>query len=649
MRYYFFQTAMIDRGNGPQPTLRALPGQTFEDGTPVDENYNVQAPKEAGTSQNGTRLEYPNGTYFASNFLRTIQTSNGNVFYSVYKESETVGKSSPDFFPVSDDPDFSWVSPQHRNDAMNIAFTKFMVFKEQEVSTDETKPKKPSGTRQRPADGNGKARPIASNWVPRYDDQMDQEANLIVMWLRKVLNEMGIRAMAKRPKLDPTTSQMFRELYMAGESIETIASRSRFNQICSEQKMDSMGLQNIAKGPLEWYLNELLEEHRKGKTCTALMRDTTIDKEVEDLSFLVTTEINTLLGTTGNFTDQNVLKDLKKAIELGWTADEILDPAVLLQKDNIDSLAQALASGVIPLPKGAGGAGSTLIEQLMANKKNEKPKDKDGFHVNDRVWRLLVRNLNTKQHTLLTGPTGSGKTELIRLLCERAGMPLTIIPMGTITDPTEQLIGKLDLDPSTNGTKFDWADFANAIQQPGVILLDEINRCPKNGNNILFSVLDRTATLVASGAKSTDQRNIKVNPNCVFFATANIGYEYTGAYEMDPALKGRFMTIELDYLETKAEATILSNRTGISKEDANNIALIATNIRQSYRNQTLEHSVSTRETIMCAELVRDGFEIEDALELSFLPNFERGVTENDANSERGKVKAMIATRFNNKK
>ena len=91
MRYFFFVTSHQDRGKGTMdPTLRALPGQTFDDGTPVDTDYNVRAPKEPGTSANGCRLEYPDGTIFCSSFLEEVTNQNGKStkpFYSVYDQS----------------------------------------------------------------------------------------------------------------------------------------------------------------------------------------------------------------------------------------------------------------------------------------------------------------------------------------------------------------------------------------------------------------------------------------------------------------------------------------------------------------------------------------------------------------------------------
>lgn len=657
MYFYFFETSMQDRGRGkgPEPTLRALPNQTFPDGTPVDsQKMNVRAPKEKGTSANGSRFDYPLGTVFCSTYLEEI-TGQGSPFYSVYNtgNGKGPGKADPDFHPVSDDPGFQYAAPSHRSEAMNAAYVNFKAFGDQGTPDDETTSNTMSnnstftpGVRFAPTGKDGKARPVIEGWQPLYEDQVETESELIATWMRKHLNEKGVRTPAKRPKVDATTRALLQELFASGESTDTIASRSRFNTIYTEQKMDAAGLSTISSGPFEWYLNNILAEHRNGADCTAVERNAAEAAEVEDAAFILNSEINRQLGTTDQYTPQ-ALADLKKALEAGWTLDEILDPGVLTSQGSVNGLASALASGVIPVPvKTAGTGGTTLLDTLLANPAHKRPTSKDGFHVNELIWNTLLVNLKTKTNTLLTGPTGTGKTEIVRLLCEKTGTPFTIIPMGSITDPTEQLVGKMDLSPLPNGnveTKFDWADFALAIQRPGVVLLDEINRIPRNGYNALFSVLDGTRQLPAFGAKGTDKRMIDVHPDCVFFATANLGY--AGTEELDEALANRFLPMELDYLPVNMEANVLTKLYGISKEDATNIAELATDIRKAAKGGTLQHCISTRETKKCAQYVQWGFTLEQAIEITFLPKFEGGITEKDPNCERGTVRSKMATIF----
>lgn len=656
MYYYFFKTSMEvrDRSGNARPTLRALPNQTFPDGSAVDTAMNVSAPKEAGTSRYGTRLEYPDGTIFCSTFLDTVSEPGKKPFYTVYDEANGEGptKGNPNFHPVSDDPNFAYVSPLHRSDEMNAAYVNFITFGDQGATDDEESTTSnmsntsfTPGVRFAPTGKDGKARPAIEGWQPAYEDQVETESELIATWMRKFLNEKGIRSMARRPKIDASTKAILQELYTCGESIDTIASRTRFNQIYTDQRMDAAGLGTIASGPFEWYLNNILNEHKNGTDCSATERNATDATEVEDAAFIVGAEINRQLGTNDSY-DAATLANIKKSLESGWTLDDILDPSVLMSQGNISGLATALATGVIPVPVRTNVSGTTLLDTLIANPAYKRPTSKDGFHVEELTWNTLLVNLMTKTNTLLIGPTGTGKTQIVKTLCEKTNTPFTIIPMGSITDPTEQLVGKMDLTPLPNGnveTKYDWADFALAIQRPGVVLLDEINRIPRNGYNALFSVLDGTRQLPAYGAKGTDKRMIDVHPDCVFFATANLGY--AGTEELDEALANRFLPMELDYLPIKSEAAVLVACCGISKEDATNIATLATQIRKTCKSGTIQHCVSTRETLKCAQYVKWGFTVEQAMEITFLPRFEGGLTDKDPNCERGTVRAMVATLF----
>ena len=44
-KFYFFKTSMEVRGGVNKNTLRALPGQFFDDGVAISTTFNVQSPK----------------------------------------------------------------------------------------------------------------------------------------------------------------------------------------------------------------------------------------------------------------------------------------------------------------------------------------------------------------------------------------------------------------------------------------------------------------------------------------------------------------------------------------------------------------------------------------------------------------------------
>lgn len=638
--YYFFKTSMENRGGEMKPTLRALPGQ-FLNGKPIDTELNVRAPKEAGASVNGNRLDYPDGTAFCSNHLE-LDTSKATPFYSVYNGTE----KDPEFHPVSENPSFSYVSPTHKNDEMNAAYVLFINgFNPNEEEMKTEKETKTSAAIFSPCDEDGKARPVIENWKERYDGQIEEETNIFAKWLRTLFNEKKVTP-AERILMNSCTESI-KKLYTMGETIDTLASRARFEKFLNDNKISYSDFEILKAGPHKKYIEFLLEEHESRKECSAKERDYNNPLELNDTLSIVLQAHEDLTGSSYNGDLTKDTENIKKALADGWTVNDIIDPENLKKAFTFSEYAEALATGKIEQPTKIDAAGASYIDLLLTEKKFNKPKDKDGFHVEDKLWKILVRNINRKQNTMLVGPTGCGKTDIIRRYCKQTGTDLTIIQMGSITDPTEQLVGKMDIDTITGGTVFDWAEFAKAIQKPGIILLDEINRIPKNGENLLFNCLDNCRTLSASNAKSSDKREISVHPDCCFIATANIGDEFTGTKPIDAAIESRFMKVELDYLTQAQEKKMLVIRQGISDQDAENITLVATQIRKLAKKEEMK-SISTRYTLDCAALVKDGFSCLEAMEIVFLPLYDVGAGEKDATSERAAVRAIIQQRMNNK-
>ena len=267
------------------------------------------------------------------------------------------------------------------------------------------------------------------------------------------------------------------------------------------------------------------------------------------------------------------------------------------------------------------GRNSTLTKMKMNKAFNVPSIKKEGFYVEPDNWYLLLRNITNQVNTMMIGPTGSGKTELIMLACKKLGIPCHVYDMGSMYDPIAGLLGVHRLQEG-GVSQFDYAKFTQDIAEPGVVLLDELSRAPVTTNNILFPCLDNRRTLPVEIAGGENLRSIKVHSECCFIATANVGAEYTGTMSMDRALIGRFFPIELDYMPKDKEEQVLVRKCGINGADAKNIVAVANNVRDLYKKQELSCSLSTRETLMAAELVADGWTPLKAMELVFLPLFE---------------------------
>lgn len=282
----------------------------------------------------------------------------------------------------------------------------------------------------------------------------------------------------------------------------------------------------------------------------------------------------------------------------------------------------------------------SYLGRLMGNKRFAPPTiEGQGFFVNSSQWYLLLRNVQNQVNTILLGATGTGKTELVRLICDRLGIECHVYDMGAMLDPISGLLGVHRL--SEGGSVFDYAKFTQDIQKPGVVLLDELSRAAVSANNILFPCLDSRRELpveIAGGGGG--MRSIPVHPDCCFVATANVGAEYTGTIAIDRALMNRFFPIKLDYLLQPDEVRLLVKRCAVDTDSARKIAAVCKEIREAFDKGELSCAMSTRESLMAADLVKDGWSPLEAMELVFLPLYEG----TDSEGERGIVRRLIMSR-----
>lgn len=282
-----------------------------------------------------------------------------------------------------------------------------------------------------------------------------------------------------------------------------------------------------------------------------------------------------------------------------------------------------------------------VLTGLMATIETDFPTPdvkSSGFHVKDSTWKLMIRNILRGENQLFIGPTGAGKTEIVKLIADAMGKKLRVVDMGTVQDPQSALLGVHRLNKEGYSV-FEYAPFAEYIQEENtIILLDELSRAPLSANNLLFPCLDRRRYLPVDIAGDGEERHIPVHESVVFIATANLGAEYTGTHSIDRALLDRFFPIELEYPDETAEINVLSKRTGINKKDAKNIVKVAKNIRKQNESQDLSSTVSVRHTLQVASLIVDGFDMGESLMQVFLPLFENS----SGADERAKVKSIIA-------
>lgn len=321
------------------------------------------------------------------------------------------------------------------------------------------------------------------------------------------------------------------------------------------------------------------------------------------------------------------------------TLKSALDKGMYLYKENENSSWVQVDSNST-LPNETAPVATSEANECMAFLNTCVDKRPDTLFMEDLNWKFICRNVYRGRNMLLTGPTGTGKSQTAIAAAKALGRELFYVNLGATQDPRGTLIGNTHFSKDA-GTYFNESAFVKAIKTPNmVILLDEVSRAHPEAWNILMTVLDPGQRYLRLD-EAVGSPTIEVAQGVSFIGTANLGAEYTAVRVMDRALLDRFTIAEIPYLTQSQETSLLQKvYPGIDTTHAENLAEIAALTRKELQSDApqITTMISTRSVIEMAGLMVDGFSLAEVAQVGIYPMYSE---EGGLQSERTFVRQII--------
>jgi len=232
----------------------------------------------------------------------------------------------------------------------------------------------------------------------------------------------------------------------------------------------------------------------------------------------------------------------------------------------------------------------------------------------EKYFERVVRALYHFKQCALIGPSGTGKTHIVYMVAEVAGLPLWEINCGLQTSAYD-LFGRyvgLGKENWIDGQIVSWCRYG------GILYLDEANMMKQDVATRLNPVLDTRGHLVLT---EKDNEIIPRHPvGYVIISMNPYSSEFAGTKPLNAAFRRRMSVwINFDYLSVGAkissdEVALVEKRGKVLEEVALGLVRVGAELRRRYKTGEIPYGPSVGDLINWGLLISDGVEPEVAAE-----------------------------------
>ena len=243
------------------------------------------------------------------------------------------------------------------------------------------------------------------------------------------------------------------------------------------------------------------------------------------------------------------------------------------------------------------------------------PKDTPPYLDNgEKYVERIARALAFFKQCSLIGPSGTGKTHIVYLVCELAGLPMWEINCGLQTSVFD-LFGRY-----VGLGKENWIDglITSWCRHGGILYLDEANMMKQDIATRLNPLLDQRGHMVLT---EKDNEIIQRHKDAYLIISMNpVSSEFAGTKPINAALRRRMSVwLNFDYMSVgqkidEKEIDLVIRLTGIDHKSSEIIIKVGAELRKQYKTGELPYGPSVGDLINWAKVVADGTSIMTAAE-----------------------------------
>ncbi|MFQ5484091.1 MAG: AAA family ATPase [Desulfobacterales bacterium] len=246
----------------------------------------------------------------------------------------------------------------------------------------------------------------------------------------------------------------------------------------------------------------------------------------------------------------------------------------------------------------------------------------DLLRIYDRVAKGVVgREIETKsiltamvagKHILLEGPPGTSKSTLLRKISDEAGIPFYLVE-GNIDLTPAKLVGHFNpsqvMEDSYQPEYFEKGPLTRAMEEGGILYIEEFNRMPADVSNVLISPMEE-------GEISIPRYGTVQAASPFTVIAAQNPYDDVGTVRVSRAFMDRICLIKMNYQSEAEEKEIVRLRTG--QDSSEIVELSVKMVRKTREHPDIKLGASIRGAIDVVDLFVGMQKLDDQPDSHFL-------------------------------